>query len=102
MRVAIRVRPASDRTAVGPTTADPTHGQLLVVRVREPAIAGRANEAALRALAAALGVRRADVTLSRSIGKVKFVEVDAPPDVLAPRLAALAQHSVSPTRLNSR
>ncbi|EFC85420.1 protein of unknown function DUF167 [Parafrankia sp. EUN1f] len=102
VHVAIRVRPASDRTAVGPVTADPIHGQLLVVRVREPAVEGRANEAALRAIAQALGVRRADVTLSRSIGRVKFVAVDAPDDIVAARVAELAQHSTPPARLDSR
>ncbi|ABW11664.1 protein of unknown function DUF167 [Parafrankia sp. EAN1pec] len=102
VRVAIRVRPAADRTAVGPATSDPTHGRLLVVRVREPAVEGRANEAALRALAQALGVRRSDVTLTRSIGRVKFIEVDAPDDVITRRVEELAQHSDPAARLDSR
>lgn len=63
---------------------------------------GRANEAALRALAQALGVRRADVSLVRSIGRVKFVEVDAPEETITARLAQLAQHSTPPARLDSR
>ncbi|OAA25413.1 putative ACR [Frankia sp. EI5c] len=63
---------------------------------------GRANEAALRALAEALGVRRADVQLIRSIGRVKFVEVDAAENMIMARLAELAQHSTLTARLDSR
>lgn len=48
----------------------------LLVRVRERAVGGKATEAALRALAAALGVRRADVRLvGGATGRAKVVEV---------------------------
>ena len=53
MKIAVRVRPRSARTEVGGR-----HGDALVVRVREPATEGRANEATVRALAASFGVRR--------------------------------------------
>ena len=77
MRVAIRVRPGSGKTSVGGLVTDPTHGPMLVVRVKEPAVEGRANEAALRALSEALGVRHGDVTMVRALGRIKYVEVDA-------------------------
>jgi uncharacterized protein len=58
MRVMIRVRPGSARPGVGGQ-----HDGALVVRVQQRAVDGRATEAALAALAAALGVPRRDVTL---------------------------------------
>lgn len=73
---------------------DPTHGPMLVVRVSEPAVEGRANEAALRALSAALGVRRSDVTLVRSVGRIKYVEIDtADEDAMRERLDTLGRTS---------
>lgn len=72
MRAAIRVKPGSGRTVVGGRYDD-----ALVVRVRERAVDGRATEAALRALAEALGVRRADVHLvTGSTSRTKIVEID--------------------------
>lgn len=72
MRVTIRVKPGSGRTVVGGRYDD-----ALVVRVRERAVDGRATESALRALAAALGVRHADVALvTGSTSRTKVVEID--------------------------
>jgi uncharacterized protein len=72
MRAAIRVRPGSGRTVVGGR-----YDEALVVRVRERAVDGRATESALRALADALGVRRAGVTLvSGATSRTKVVEFD--------------------------
>jgi uncharacterized protein YggU (UPF0235/DUF167 family) len=82
VRAAIRVRPGSGRTVVGGRYDD-----ALVVRVRERAVDGRATEAALRALADALGVRRAGVRLvSGTTSRKKIVEFD---DAAADRFAAL-------------
>jgi uncharacterized protein len=79
MRVALRVRPRSGRTSVGGN-----HNGALVVRVREPAADGRANEAAMRALAAALGVPRRTITLvSGATARSKVVEVDGGEPALA-------------------
>ncbi len=73
MRVAIRVKPGSGRTVVGGR-----HDDALVVRVAERAVDGRATEAALRALAEALGVRRRDVRLvTGATSRTKLVEVPA-------------------------
>ncbi|WP_151084358.1 DUF167 domain-containing protein [Nocardioides cynanchi] len=70
MRAAIRVKPGAGRTVVGGRYDD-----ALVVRVRERAVDGRATESALRALAEALGLRRADVRLvTGSTSRTKVVE----------------------------
>jgi uncharacterized protein YggU (UPF0235/DUF167 family) len=87
--VAVRVKPGSSRTRVGGCYAGP-YGPAVVVAVNAPAVDGRATEAALRALADALGVRRAAVTLrtgTTSRDKIFAVE-DAPAD-LAERVQRL-------------
>jgi uncharacterized protein len=72
VRVTIRVRPGSGRTAVGGS-----HDGALVVRVGERAVDGRATEAALAAVATALGVRRRQLRLvSGATSRTKVVEVD--------------------------
>lgn len=58
MRLAIRVKPGSARTAVGGR-----RGDALVVSVTARAVDGKATEAALRAIAEAFDVRRRDVSL---------------------------------------
>lgn len=73
MRVAIRVRPGAARTRVGGGYG----GGALVVKVAARAVEGKATEAALAAVAAALGVRRRDVRLvSGATSRDKVVEVD--------------------------
>lgn len=72
VRVAIRVKPGASRTRVGGR-----HGDRLVVAVQERAVDGAATEAALVALAEALGVRRRHVTLvAGATSRDKVVEVD--------------------------
>jgi uncharacterized protein YggU (UPF0235/DUF167 family) len=72
VRVAIRVKPGSGRTVVGGR-----YGDALVVRVGERAVDGKATEAALRALAEALGVRRAALRLvTGATSRTKVVDVD--------------------------
>jgi hypothetical protein len=62
----------------------------LVVAVSERAVDGKATEAALRALAQALGVARGRVRLlSGATSRDKVVEVLEPPADLADRLDAL-------------
>jgi uncharacterized protein len=71
VRISIRVRPGAGRTEVGGS-----HDGALVVRVAAPAVDGRATEAALVAVASALGVRRRDVALvSGATNRTKVVEV---------------------------
>lgn len=87
MRVAIRVRPGASRTRVGGL-----HGDRIVVAVTARAVDGAATEAALAAVADALGVRRRHVTLvSGATSRDKVVEVDdaVADDGVRARLAAL-------------
>ncbi|SEF51687.1 hypothetical protein SAMN04489712_101275 [Thermomonospora echinospora] len=71
VRVAIRVGPGASRTRVGGV-----YGDALVVKVTARPVEGKATEAALRAVADALGVRRRDVQLvSGATGRDKVVEV---------------------------
>lgn len=86
---AVRVRPGASRTRVG-GRYEGSAGPALVVAVTAPAVDGRATEAALRATAEALGLRRSALTLrlgETSRDKV-FTASPAPPDLLT-RLSAL-------------
>ncbi|MCM0639868.1 DUF167 domain-containing protein [Cellulomonas wangsupingiae] len=72
MRVAIRVRPGASRTRVGGRYAD-----RLVVAVTARAVDGAATQAALAAVADALGVRPRHVTLvAGATSRDKVVDVD--------------------------
>ncbi|AEB46424.1 MULTISPECIES: DUF167 domain-containing protein [Micromonospora] len=62
LTVAVRVKPGASRARVGGRYDGP-HGPALVIAVNAPAVDGRATEAARRALAEALGVRPATVSL---------------------------------------
>ena len=88
MRLTIRVRPGSARPRVAGD-----HDGALVVAVSARAVDGKATEAALAALAAALGVRRRDVRLvSGATSRTKVAEIDVPPAeeaALAARAASL-------------
>lgn len=73
VRVEILVRPNASRRGVGGD-----HDGALVVRVAEPPDRGRATEAALRAVAEALGVSPREVTLIRGpTSRRKVVEIAA-------------------------
>ncbi|WP_341716889.1 DUF167 domain-containing protein [Micromonospora sp. FIMYZ51] len=86
--VAVRVKPGVSRARVGGRYDGP-HGAALVIAVNAPAVDGRATEAARRALAGALGVRRAAVSLrSGAASRDKLFQVDAGPEV-AGRLSRL-------------
>jgi uncharacterized protein YggU (UPF0235/DUF167 family) len=72
IQIAIRVRPGSARTRVGGA-----YGESLVVKVAARPVEGKATEAALAAVAAALGVPRRNVRLVRgATSRDKVVEVD--------------------------
>ena len=88
MRIALWVRPGSARPGVGGE-----HDGALVVRVSAPAAGGQATEAALTALAAALGVRRHAVTLiTGASSRTKIVEVEGAHPGALNRLLANADH----------
>lgn len=85
VRVAIRVGPGAARTKVGGT-----HGDALVVKVAARAVEGKATEAALRAVADALGVRRRDVHLvSGATSRDKVVEVSGDEAEIREKINAL-------------
>jgi uncharacterized protein len=72
VRLAIHVRPNASTTVVGGE-----HDGALLVRVVEPADAGRATHAALGALAKALAVPRWSVRLVRgATSRRKLVEIE--------------------------
>jgi uncharacterized protein len=85
VRVAIRVKPGSARTAIGGR-----HGDALVVSVTARAVDGKATEAALRAVAEAFDVRRRDVSLvTGATSRDKVVEIDGAAEDLARRRDSL-------------
>jgi uncharacterized protein YggU (UPF0235/DUF167 family) len=71
VRVTIRVKPGASRTRVGGD-----HAGALVVAVAQRAVDGRATEAALAALAEAVGVRRRSL-VTGAAHRTKVVEIDA-------------------------
>jgi uncharacterized protein YggU (UPF0235/DUF167 family) len=92
--VAVRVKPGSSRTRVGGCHPGP-HGPALIVAVSARAVDGRATEAARRALADALGLRPAAVTLrTGAASRDKVFIVDEPPPDLAERVQRLRDSAV--------
>ncbi|HEX3592870.1 MAG TPA: DUF167 domain-containing protein [Pseudonocardiaceae bacterium] len=88
-RFAVRVKPGARQTHVGGRWAGP-RGPALLVAVTAAAVDGRANDAVCRALAAALGVSRGQVSLVVGArGRDKLVAVSDPPADIAQRVAAL-------------
>ncbi|GGK98414.1 DUF167 domain-containing protein [Sphaerisporangium melleum] len=86
MRLGIRVRPGASRESVGGAYGE----DAIVVRVNARAVDGRATEAALRAVAEAFGVRRADVRLvTGATSRDKVVEITGNEQELTERAAAL-------------
>lgn len=71
MRITIRVKPGASRTRVGGS-----YDGALVVSVQERAVDGKATEAALRAVAEAVGCKRRAVSLiSGGSRRTKVVEL---------------------------
>ncbi len=86
MRVAIRVRTGASREKVGGAYGE----SAIVVRVNARPVGGRATEAALRAVAAAFGVRRGAVRLiSGPTSHDKVVEIVGNEEELAERASEL-------------
>ena len=87
--VPVRVRPGASRARVGGRYPGP-HGDALIVVVTAPTVDGRATDAALRGVAEALGLRRAQVSLrTGATSRDKVFAVDDPPADLGARLSAL-------------
>jgi uncharacterized protein YggU (UPF0235/DUF167 family) len=84
LRITIRVRPGAARPGVGGE-----HDGALVVRVSARAVGGQATEAALTAVAVALGVRRRAVTLvAGATSRTKVIDVAAADPARLARLLA--------------
>ena len=79
MKRSVLVRARSSRTAVGGS-----HDGLLVVRVRQPAVDGRANRGVVEAVADALHVAKGAVRITAGASsRRKVVEVDGDESVLS-------------------
>jgi hypothetical protein len=87
VRLAVRVKPGAARAGVGGSYGN---AGALVVAVTERAVDGKATAAALRAVAAALGVPRSAVTLlTGAASRDKVLLVRDPPGDYAARLETL-------------
>ena len=90
LTVKLRVTPKASRNAVGGAWEDPDTGPRLVVRVTAPPDAGKANAAAVAALAKAFGVSKSTVTLARgSTSRLKTVTLAGDPGYLRKTLERL-------------
>ena len=75
LRVRVRVRPGSSRTAVRGRYGN--EGSTLTVAVHAPPVDGAANEAVIKAVASAFEIRPARVTLvSGHQGRTKVLELE--------------------------
>ena len=87
VRLTIRVKPGVSRAQVGGE-----YDGALVVSVRQRAVDGQATEAALRAVAEAVGVRRRHVTLITGVAsRTKLLELAIEPDAVATVQARIAR-----------
>lgn len=85
VRVTIRVGPGASRTRVGGV-----HGEALVVKVAARAVEGKATEAALSAVAEALGLRRRDITLvSGATSREKVIDIEGDVTQVTAKIAEL-------------
>jgi uncharacterized protein len=92
MRVSVRVKPGASRTKVAGQYGEQSAGQagLLIVFVAQRAVDGAATEAALKAVAKAFGLRRADVDLVAGLtSRTKVLELRGEEQDLSTRLAEL-------------
>ncbi|MBE1492346.1 DUF167 domain-containing protein [Plantactinospora soyae] len=91
--VAVRVKPGSSRARVGGRFDGP-YGPALVIAVHQPAVDGRATEAARRALAETLGLRPAAVSLrTGAASRDKLFQVDGLTSAIDARLRQLRDGS---------
>jgi uncharacterized protein (TIGR00251 family) len=76
VRIGVRVRPGASRTKVGGAYGDPPQ---LAVAVSSPPVDGAANDAVVKAVAVALGLRPSRVSIvSGHTSRSKVVAVDVP------------------------
>jgi uncharacterized protein YggU (UPF0235/DUF167 family) len=91
VKVAVRVRPGARAEYVGGQWDGP-RGPALLVSVRARAVEGAANTAVLAAVAAAFGIRRADVELvAGARGRDKVLALTGDEPALRARLVQLLE-----------
>ena len=89
MNIAIRVKPSASSNAVGGAYPGP-YGEALIVAVTAPAVDGRANDAVIKAVAGALGLRPAAIRVrTGATARNKILEVADPAPETAATLARL-------------
>jgi uncharacterized protein (TIGR00251 family) len=88
VRVTVRAYPSATRTSVGGRYGS-SEPPVLIVRVTAPAVDGKANEAVLKAIAAAVGLPRRSVRIvSGTESRTKVIELlDADAQAVAALLA---------------
>lgn len=90
MRLTVRVTPKGGRDAVDGLIAGADGRMLLGVRVAVPPAEGAANDAVVRLLAGALGLRRRDVTITAgAASRVKQVQLTGDAQAIVARLEQL-------------
>ena len=83
----IRVRPNSSRNKVGGSIGEPPR---LVVAVQAPAVDGKANQAVIKELASAFGIRARDFTIVYGeLGRDKRLLIDGDEKTLQVKLGEL-------------
>ncbi len=83
----IRVRPNSSRNKVGGSVGEPPR---LVVAVQAPAVDGKANQAVIKELASAFGLRARDFTIVYGeLGRDKRLLIDGDEKTLQVKLEEL-------------
>ena len=83
----IRVRPNSSRNKVGGSVGEPPR---LVVAVQAPAVDGKANQAVIKELASAFGIRARDFTIVYGeLGRDKRLLIDGDEKTLQVKLEEL-------------
>ncbi len=91
MRLAVRLTPRAGRDGVDGIVPDADGRSVLQIRLRAPPVEGAANAALIAFLAAALGLRKADVSIrSGAASRRKQVHLAGEPAAILARLAALA------------
>lgn len=88
MLLEIRVKPNSKQNKVGGTVGDPPR---LIVAVQAPAVDGKANEAVVKEVGKAFGVKVRDISIVHGeLGRDKRLVIDADSEALQARLEELS------------
>lgn len=87
MLIEIRVRPNASRNKVGGTVGEPPR---LIVAVQAPAVDGKANDAVIKELAKAFGLRQREITIVfGELGRDKRLIVEGDEQLLQERYEEL-------------